>query len=143
MFAMFVCLIGLRESSAQQLHGFVTGGIHSDGQKRYEQHYPGVGGGVLFAMMKSRFELGGQGDFVLSGGYASGRGGPVGQLNFIRNRALRPFAIAGVARGENSGPMFGAGVELWSRGRVRVSAHDYLAAATLHQASVQFGISWR
>ena len=112
----------------------------------------------------------GPGDLIESGGYFGGRGGPIAQANFIRYGVLRLFAIGGFAWGVDSGPMFGAGVELRSRSRIgfRATVQDYpmqeegvdchahgLSQSycdaiphggrpyTAHRPSVQFGISWR
>jgi hypothetical protein len=112
----------------------------------------------VFDLINSWVSVGGQGDLFVSDGYMAGRAGPIGQFNFIRHRALRPFVIGGVAGGENDGPMVGSGMELWARDRIgfRVSAQDYVARIagsptllgggtpyTRHQLSVQFGVSWR
>jgi len=105
--------------SAQQHHGFVTVGIHSD-------LFGGVGTGYLFDLLDSRVSVGAMGDLFVSGGYFAGRGGPIGQLNFIRRRGLQPFAIGGIAWGESDGPMLGGGVEYWPQGRFgfRVTTED-------------------
>lgn len=156
-----------RQSSAQQPRGFVTFGLSSDVN---DQHFPGIGGGIVVDLWKTWISVGGEGDVFFSNGYVAGRGGPIAQANFIRHRAFRPFVIAGYGWGEQAGPMFGAGVELWSRGRIgfRASVQDHLAqiggfdcgslgydqsycdanlrggrAYIAHQPSVQFGIVWR
>ena len=63
----------------------------------------------------------------MSNGYFAGRGGPIAQANFNNRGAFLFFAIGGSALGEESGPMFGAGVELGTRGRVgfRATVQDY------------------
>src|SRR4030095_530340 len=80
----------------------------------------------VFDLINSWVSVGGEGDLFVSDGYGAGRAGPIGQFNFIRHRALRPFVIGGVAWGENDGPMVGSGMELWARDRIgfRVSAQD-------------------
>jgi hypothetical protein len=90
-----------RQLSAQERHSFVTVGIHSD---LNNQRFAGIGGGVVFDLINSWLSVGGQGDLFVSDGYVAGRAGPIGQFNFIRHRALRPFVIGGVAWGENDGP---------------------------------------
>ena len=158
---------GPRQAAAQQPRGFIMFGISSDVN---DQHFPGIGGGVLFDLAKSWVSVGGQGDIFFSNGYVAGRGGPIAQANLTRHRAFRPFAIGGFGWGEESGPMFGAGIDVASRGRIgfRASVQDYLQQVggfdcrvlgysqsycdanlhggrpyTPHQPSVQLGIVWR
>ena len=162
-----VFLAGACPLSAQQLHGFVTPGIHSD---LNNEHFAGVGSGLLFDWLDSRISVGAKADLFISGGYFAGRGGPIGQFNFIRSRGLRPFAIGGIAWGENDGPMLGGGVEFWPQGPFgfRATVEDYFNRIggldcarfgyspaecdarfnggrphTAHQLSVYFGLAWR
>lgn len=160
-------LAGARQSSARPLRGFVTLGVMSD---LNDQHFPTIGGGIVLDLINSWVSVGGQGDVLFSNGYAAGRGGPIAQANIVRRQRFRLFAIGGLIWGEEAGPMFGAGLEMWSKGPIgfRVSVEDYLAQvagfdcgfygfsqsycdANLHggrsyighQPSARFGISWR
>ena len=106
-----VFLAGACPLLAQQLHGFVTPGIHSD---LNNEHFAGVGAGLLFDWLDSRISVGAKADLFISGGYFAGRGGPIGQFNFIRSRGLRPFAIGGIAWERTTAQ---CSVEVWNFGR--------------------------
>ena len=161
-----LAVAGASRVSAQQPQGFVTGGI-STGEN--DERFPTVGGGVLFDVARGWVSAGAQGDLFFSNGYVAGRGGVLAQANVIRRRAVRPFVVGGFGWGEDAGPTFGAGIEVWS-GRVgfRASVQDYRTHVlgfdclslgytqaycdanlrggkpyTQHQPSVQFGIVWR
>lgn len=154
-------------AAAQQRSVFVMAGISSDVN---DQHFPSIGGGVLFDVASSWISVGGRGDIFFSGGYVAGRGGPITQVSLLRHRRVRPFALGGYAWGEEAGPMLGAGVDVEFRNgiSVRVSVQDYFAQVggtdcgflgmpqsycdtlphagrpyTGHQLSVQAGLVWR
>lgn len=166
MFMTTLVLAGPSQVSAQQLHGFVTGG--SSAGENGEQ-FPTIGGGVLIDVARGWVSVGGQGDLFFSNGYATGRGGVLAQANVVRRRAVRPFVVGGFGLGEDAGATFGAGIEVWS-GRVgfRASVQHYQTHVqgfdclyfgvtqascdanfhggnpyTVHRPSVQFGIVWR
>jgi hypothetical protein len=153
-------------AAAQQWFGYAAFSVNSD---LNDQKFPGVAGGVLVDVARSWVSLGGQGDLFFSGGYVAGRGGPIAQINLMRGRPVRAFALGGYAWGEQAGPMIGAGVDI-GKGRVgfRVTVQDYFARVqgfdcalmgldqaycdanfhggrsfTGHQPSVQVGIVWR
>lgn len=107
--------VGPRELSAQRRSAFATIGVVNF--RDSPVIVAPIGGGLVFDVLDSWASVGGRGDLLFSGGYFSGRGGPIAQINFIRDRAFRPFAIAGFAWGEEAGAMFGAGIEAWSQGR--------------------------
>src|SRR3954447_4145431 len=123
MFMTTLVLAGSSQVSAQQLQGFVTGG--SSAGENGEQ-FPTIGGGLLIDVARGWVSAGGQADVFFSNGYATGRGGVLAQANIVRRRAVRPFIVGGFGWGEDAGPTFGAGIEVWS-GRVgfRASVQHY------------------
>jgi len=166
MVAVAVSFAGPGPAAAQQRSVFVMAGISSDVN---DQHFPGIGGGVLFDV-SSWISVGGRGDIFFSGGYVAGRGGPITQVSLLRHRPVRPFVLGGYTWGEEAGPMLGAGVEVGFRTGIgfRVSVQDYLTQVrgtdcgflgmpqsycetlphagrpyTGHQPSVQVGLVWR
>ena len=119
-----LAVAGPSQVSAQQPQGFVTGGS-SVGVN--SERFPTIGGGVLFDVARGWASVGAQGDVFFSNGYATGRAGVLAQANVIRRRAVRPFVVGGFGWGEDAGSTFGAGIEVWSGGRVgfRASVQDY------------------
>jgi len=135
---------GASPVAAQERHYFVTGGFS---RSINDELFPGVGGGVLVELPGSWVSVGARGDVLFSGGYAAGRGGPIAQVALVRRRSARPFVMAGFAWGEEAGPMLGAGIDVWSRGRTgfRASFQDYVTNVSntaAHQLALQFGIVW-
>ncbi len=156
-----------RPAAAQPLSGFGTFSLTSDVNG---QVFPGISGGVLLDVAGSWVSVGAQGDLLVSGVYFAGRGGPIVQVNVLRYRNVRLFALGGMAWGEEAGPVMGAGIDVWSRSRIgfraSVQAHFTQIAgfdcaffgydqaycdANLHggrpytarQPSLQVGVIWR
>jgi hypothetical protein len=127
-------------SSAQQANGFA--GVVFAGTENPE-YISGATIGGVHDLAKSWVSVGGQADILVKNGYVGGRVGPVAQANFLRNQAVRLFAIGGMAWGVEGGPMFGAGVDMWSSGRVgfRATVSDYVRYS--HKPSFQFSVAWR
>ena len=111
------------------------------------EHFPTIGGGILFDAARGWLSAGGQGELFSSNGYVAGRGGVIAQANVIRRRAVRPFVLGGYGWGEDAGAIMGAGIEVWGSGRAgfRASVQDSRARIPYkkHQPSVQIGIIWR
>ena len=154
---------GVRCASAQDLRGFVNGGVMSD---LNNQHFPAVAGGALVDLGQPWISAGAQGEVFMSWPYFGGRGAIFGQGNVVHKGPIRPFVLAGVGWGESAGPMFGGGVEVGpreSRIGLRVAVEDYLArvggfqcvafgcegfphagrAYTGHQVTVRVGVLFR
>lgn len=113
--------------SAQEVRGFVTGGVISDVN---QQRFPTAGGGVLFDLGQPWVSAGAEGETFWQWPYFAGRGTLFGQVRLIPKGRIRPFVLAGRGFGEMAGPMIGGGIELRpANGRVglRVSVEDYLA----------------
>lgn len=164
--AAFLCAAP-RTAAAQQLLGFAAFTINRDVNG---SQYAGAAGGVLVDVARSWISLGAQGDLFVSIPYVAGRGGPLVQLNIVRHERIRVFGIGGMGWGEQEGPMFGGGLDVWPSRRVgiRATVQDYLVriqgfdCATLgydrtycdaslhggstytgHQPSFQIGVIWR
>jgi hypothetical protein len=118
---------GVRCVSAQNIRGFVNGGVMGD---MNNQHFPAVAGGALVDLGQPWVSAGAQGEVFMSWPYFGGRGAAFGQGNLVTRGPVRPFLLGGFGWGESAGPMFGAGVDLASpehRVGFRVSVEDYLA----------------
>ena len=145
--AAALILGGIRTSSAQDAHGFVTAGVDS----LADNPLGVISGGLVFDLASGWLSVGGQGDLLTTGLYFGGRVGPIAQVNVVRTRALRLFASGGYAWGLEGGPMAGAGVELPTTERIsfRATVQDYVLRVggpypySAHRPSVQFGIAWR
>ena len=112
--------------SAQNVRGFVTGGVISDVN---QQRFPSAGGGVLVDVGQPWVSAGAQGETFWQWPYFAGRGTIFGQGNLVPRGPIRPFILGGVGFGETAGPMFGGGVELRppnQRVGLRVSVEDYV-----------------
>jgi hypothetical protein len=109
---------------AQRFHPFVMAGSHTDDGR----HYAGITVGGVYDLIPAWVSAGVEGDIFFSGGYAAGRAGPVGQVSFLRDRRLKPFAIGGYKWGEGDGAMIGGGVEFRPAARLgfRGSVEDIL-----------------
>jgi hypothetical protein len=156
-----------RPVGAQPVFGYTAFSINSD---LNDQVFSGASGGVLIDVAHSWVSAGAEADLFVSWPYFAGRGGTFAQVNVVRRSPFRIFAMGGFSWGEQSGPMVGAGVELWTRGRLglRATVQDYLArvegfgcgtfgldqpycdanfhggrAYTAHQPTVRIGIIWR
>jgi hypothetical protein len=170
--AVALALAGLsavtpRIAMAQPLRGLGNLSINSD---LNGQVFTGVSGGVLLDLAHAWLSAGAEGDLFISWPYFAGRGGPIVQVNLVRHAPVRIFAIAGMSWGEQAGPMFGGGIEVWTQGRfgLRATVQDYLASVagfdcgyygldpascdsnfhggrsfTGHQPTVRIGVVWR
>lgn len=153
-------------AAAQDVVWFAGAALHRDIN---EQMFPGVAGGVLLDVANSWASVGGQACLLTSGGYVSGRAGPMAQVNVIRLPSIRVSALGGYAAGEEGGAMVGAAIEFrLGPVRLRASVEDYLArvgafdcaffgysqdyceaslhggrAYTAHRPTVQVGFVWR
>jgi hypothetical protein len=134
---------------AQELRGFVGGGVMSDVN---DEHFPTIGGGVLVDLGQPWVSAGGQGEMFFSWPYVAGRGGAFVQGNVVPKGPVRPFVLAGFGSGETDGAMFGAGVEFRPRSRagLRASVEDYLAKVgtrtdyyTDHQITIRVAVTFR
>ena len=163
-----VALLGVEAGSAtaQPLQAYGAFSISGD---LNDSMLPGASGGVLYDL-GALVSAGVQGDLLVSGGYAAGRIVPFAQVNAIRERSVTVFVTGGIGIGEQKGPMYGGGVELWTGRRigVRAAVQDYLTrvasmdcgffgidaatcagqyhggrAYTAHQPTVQIGVAWR
>ena len=124
---ILVAVAGVRCASAQNLRGFVNGGVMSD---LNNQHFPAAGGGALIDLGQPWISAGAQGEVFMSWPYFGGRGAIFGQGNVVHKGPVRPFVLGGLGWGESAGPMFGGGVEVGpreSRIGLRVAVEDYLA----------------
>lgn len=126
-FILLAATMGPSIVSAQDVRGFVTGGVISDVN---HQRFPSAGGGVLVDVGQPWLSIGAQGETFWQWPYFAGRGTVFGQGNLNPKGRIRPFVLGGVGFGETAGPMFGGGVELrppnGSLG-LRVSVEDYLS----------------
>lgn len=112
--------------SAQNVRGFVTGGVISDVN---QQRFPSAGGGILVDVGRPWLSVGAQGETFWQWPYFSGRGTVFGQGTITPNGRIRPFVLAGAGFGETAGPMLGGGVEMRPSNRglgLRLSVEDYL-----------------
>jgi hypothetical protein len=145
--AVLALLAGVSRASAQAVRGFASAGYTSD---LNEQRYPAFGGGVLVDLRQPWVSAGAQGDAFVSWPYFGGRAAVFGQGNVVPKGPVRPFVLAGVGFGEDSGPMLGAGVEVRppnQRIGLRVAVEDYMrrynafgGPKTGHQVAVRVGI---
>ena len=144
-------LVAPAHSSAQHANWF-AGGVVTTTEN--DEYIPGVGAGGVVDLMGSWISVGGQVDLLTKNGYVGGRGGPIAQANLLRRPAMRLFAIGGALWGVEDGPLFGAGVEVWSAGKVgfRATVHDSTIkikqdlrgrSYTKHRPSFQFAVAWR
>jgi hypothetical protein len=118
---------GVSVVSAQDLRGFVGGGVISDVN---HQRFPSLGGGVVVDVGQPWVSAGAQGETFWQWPYFAGRGAVFAQGNLSPGRRIRPFVLGGVGFGESAGPMFGGGVEFRSPHRrpgLRVSIEDYVS----------------
>ncbi len=143
-------LLHTAAASAQDLRGFVSGGVMSD---LNDEHFPAFGGGVLIDLGQPWVAAGGQGEMFVSWPYVAGRGGMFLQGSVIPKGPIRPFLLAGFGAGESDGPMLGAGVE-WrppnGGAGFRASVEDYLAKVgtrtdyyTDHQITIRVALTFR
>ena len=118
---------GVATVSAQDLRGFVAGGVTSEVT---QQRFPSAGGGVLVNVGQPWVSAGAQAETFWQWPYFAGRGTLFAQGNLIAKGRVRPFVLGGVGFGESAGPMIGGGVELRPLNRrlgLRVSIEDYLS----------------
>ena len=126
-FILLATTVGVSMVSAQDVRGFVTGGVISDVNR---QRVPSAAGGVLVDVGQPWLSVGAQGETFWQWPYFAGRGTLFGQGTLIPKGPIRPFLLGGVGFGETDGPMFGAGVEMRPPNRrvgLRMSVEDYLA----------------
>lgn len=129
-------LAGVRCASAQDVRGFVNGGVMSD---MNNQHFPAVAGGALVDLGQPWVSAGAQGEVFMSWPYFGGRGAVFGQGNLVARGPVRPFVLGGFGWGESAGPMFGGGVDVGPRDRrigFRFAIEDYLLRASGYDCSV-------
>ena len=98
-------LAGAGTASAQDLRGFVAGGVMTDVNSG---RYPAVGGGVVVDLGQPWVSGGAQGEAFFSWPYVAGRGALFAQANVVPRGPVRPFLLAGVGSGESAGPLAGA-----------------------------------
>ena len=113
--------------SAQDLRGFVAGGVTSEVTPAA---ILSAAGGVLVNLGQPWVSVGAQGETFWQWPSFAGRGTLFAQGNVISKGRVRPFVLGGVGFGESAGPMIGGGVELRPLNRrlgVRVSVEDYLS----------------
>jgi hypothetical protein len=125
-FIVLATIAGTSIVSAQNVRGFVTGGVISDVN---HQRFPSAGGGVLVDVGQPWLSFGAQGETFWQWPYFARRGTVFGQANLIPKGRIRPFVLGGGGFGETAGPMLGGGVELRPPNGgpgLRVSVEDYL-----------------
>lgn len=114
-------------ASAQNVRGFISGGIISDVN---HQNFPSAGGGIVVNLGQPWVSAGAQGETFWQWPYFAGRGTFFGQGNLFPKGRIRPFVLAGYAFGETAGTMVGGGIEfrpLNGRAGLRISVEDYLS----------------
>ena len=154
---------GAAPVSAQQLRGFITAGGSSD----LNTYHPAIDIGVLRDAFTTWVSAGAEADIMFGNGYVSGRGAVFGQANLYPRRNIRPFLLGGFGWGEDSGPVLGAGLEVWAKRRVglRLNVRDFVAQFgpsscngypesfcdlylhggkphSIHQPSIHVGVVW-
>jgi hypothetical protein len=141
-------IAGAHSASAQDVRGTAFGGVTGDVNG---ERYPAFGGGVLVDLGQPWISAGGQGEAFMSWPYFAGRGAVFGQATLAPKQLIRPFVMGGVGFGEDSGPMFGGGIEVRAPGQrygFRVAVEDYVVringfdrrTTTHHQVALRVGI---
>jgi hypothetical protein len=146
-------LIAVESSPAQDWRGFVTGGAGSVDQGLARETIGQVSTGVLVGLGTSRVRAGGQFDLLLSGGYASARGGVLAEADVIAGRIVRPIVNGGRFWADGGGLwVLGGGLDTMIDRRfgIRVFVQDAFRTSrggsmsrTIHEPAVQVGLVWR
>lgn len=157
----FVSMLALSLASpaaAQRVQGLVVFNTNTDLNR---ERVSGIGIGGLVDLAHGWLSVGGQGDVFISRGYFGGRLVGLTQFNVVNRPNGRLFVLGGLGLGVIDGPMAGAGFELRSprhRPALRVTVQDYIATVrgvncppavpcggreTIHQWSLQAGVTWR
>jgi hypothetical protein len=147
---VLVTLIGAQAVSAQDLRGFVHGGVTSDVNR---QNFPAFGGGIVVNAGQPWVAVGAQGETFFSWPYFAGRGTVFGQGQLRRSGTVRPFVLGGYGWGEEGGPMLGGGVEIRPHEKgvgLRATVEDYIVHVdgyfrqyTGHQVALRVGVVFR
>jgi hypothetical protein len=123
--AVLTLFIGVPAAHAQDLRGFVSGGVATDPYGRY----PAFGGGALIDAGQPWLSVGAQGEALVAWPYTAGRGALFAQGNLApKSQPVRPFLMAGYGFGEMTGTIVGGGVELRSTGSrlgLRLALEDH------------------
>ena len=151
-----IVIITAVEANAQEVGGYITAGSGSIDYLVHRETIPQISGGVLWRIGDDRVRLGGEVEALTSNGYWAGKGGPFGEVTFLRRRGLTPFVRAGRFYGEDTSWIVGAGVDLWvnERGGLRVVVQDAFrqstvssiygrSSTTFHEPSFQIGWTWK
>ena len=113
-------------ASAQNVRGFVSGGVISDVN---HDSFPSVGGGMVVNLGQPWVAAGVQAETFWQWPYFAGRVALFGQGNIVPRGRFRPFVLAGYGFGETAGTLVGGGIEfrpLHHRAGLRISVEDYL-----------------
>ena len=86
-----VASVGVRTVSAQDLRGFVAGGVTSEGT---DQRFPSAAGGVLVDVGQPWLSAGAQAETFWQWPYFAGRGTLFAQGNLISQGRIRPLSSA-------------------------------------------------
>jgi hypothetical protein len=114
-------------ASAQNVRGFVSGGVISDVN---HQSFPSAGGGIVVNLGQPWVSAGVQAETFWQWPYFAGRGSLFGQGNLVSKGRIRPFVLAGYGFGETAGTLVGGGIEFRpvnQRVGLRFSVEDYLS----------------
>jgi hypothetical protein len=129
LIAMMLAVPAAR-ASAQNVRGFAGAAVTGDVNN---QHYNSFGGGALVDLGTPWLSAGAQAEALVSWPYFAGRGALFAQGNVVPAGPLRPFLLAGFAKGEESGALVGGGAEFRQAGSrlgFRVSVEDYVIRYT-------------
>jgi opacity protein-like surface antigen len=136
--AMAVAVLVANAAAAQEVRGFVTGGVTGDVNG---ERFPAFGGGAVVDLGTPWLSAGGQGEAFFSGPYAAGRGAVFGQGNIPAGPLVRGIVLGGLGFGEDSGPMFGGGLEIRPTGTrigLRVTVEDFVGRLYGYSCPTQF-----
>jgi hypothetical protein len=150
VFVVLALLIVGRLVSAQEVRGFVVGGITHDVDR---QTFPDIGGGAIVDAGRSWLAIGGEGETFWRWPYFAGRATLFGQAQRPTSNRFRPFVLAGYGWGPDGGALIGAGVAVRPRSNglgLRATVEDYIVHVNGfptpyigHQVVVRVGLSFR
>src|ERR671912_1235118 len=80
-------------AAAQEVGGYVTGGLATIDYRVHRETMPQASGGVLVRFAGDRIRAGLQADVFTSGGYVSGRGGPIVEIAPFGRTFVQPFFV--------------------------------------------------